>query len=136
MNANTPKQCPDCGQPYLGEGPTCGSTPCGKRRSRSITIDEQWLEDNGFKWVEHDRKAGGFELRIGPPGEEWETVFRVLHEPEDEDLWAVEMATATPGEAVDWATSVGCAEPFRLRADLLRLIRLVTFRDWTPGGGS
>lgn len=134
MNANTPRQCPDCRQPYLGEGPTCGSTPCGKRRPRSITIDEQWLRDIGFEWVEHDRKAGGFELRIGP-GEE-ETVFRVLHEPGDDPLWAVEMATASPGEVVYWCQAIGCAEPFRLRADLLRLIRLVTFRDWTPGGGA
>lgn len=39
MNANTPKQCPDCRQPYIGEGPTCGSTRCERQHEHRRLID-------------------------------------------------------------------------------------------------
>lgn len=123
MNANTPKQCPDCRQPYLGEGPTCGSTSCGRVRSRRprepIAIDEQWLRSLGFRPL-----GAGFVIEV-----RWDIYEQRLR-----------VVRRTEGEEFGWQVFIGQQlanlEPLQLRSDLLRLIRLVTFRDWTPGGGA
>lgn len=121
MNDNTPKQCPVCRQPFLGEGPTCGSTSCGRvrpRRTREpIAIDEPWLRSLGFRPL-----GAGFVIEV-----RWD-----VHEQR------LRVVRRTEGGEFGWYVFIGQQlanlEPLQLRSDLLRLIRLTTYRDWSPRG--